>query len=119
MLVAQRLNETPRIAMRFIELATIGIRPRVVSYSEPGNTHLTVHVSYNERGRRTLDGSGFALSEAIRVGRKYLSVGYYAIAIVLLLFVFADRILRLGWGPTLVGLVLVVAAIVLSRRMWR
>jgi hypothetical protein len=116
---AQALNEIPRVLVRYAELATVGIRPWVVSYGEPGNSHLTMIVEFNERGRRTLEGSNFALSEIVRFARRFLWIGYYVIGAAVLAVVFVDRIARIPWWQILVSLVLTCGFIVLIRRFWR
>jgi len=117
--LARQLNRSRPILMRAIELAADGLRPEVVSYGEPGNSHLILIVRFGERGRRILEGSGLARSEAVRVARKSLWIGYYAIAVLILLVVFWDRIGRIGWWQTLAGLSLVVALMVFTRKFWR
>ncbi|MEJ0074377.1 MAG: hypothetical protein WDO17_02850 [Alphaproteobacteria bacterium] len=117
---ARELNKHPRIIVRLVELALDGIRPRMVcdvSYGD--SSQLVLLVEFGERGRRVIEGSRIGLSEISRLTRKFLWIGYYLIAIGLLLFVFADRIGRVGWLPTLVGLALVVALVIFTRRMWR
>jgi hypothetical protein len=110
--LAEELNKASRITLRCLELATVGMRARVAveDYDGRGAPYLCILVHYNERGQRTLEGSGFPLSEAIRIGRKFLCYSFYVIAVIFLLFVFADRFARNGWRQTLIGASLVLLA---------
>jgi hypothetical protein len=51
-------NNTPNIVKRRSELNVDGIFPSITSYPEPGNSHLTIMVVFNEKGRRRLGGDG-------------------------------------------------------------
>ena len=118
--IANELSRSPKILLRRTELWIDGIKPLVTIFPDVGPPRsVSIHVILSERGRRVLEGSGFALSEAIRAARKFVWVGYYVVAIVLLLVIFSDRFAHIGWGRTLAGLSLVVLAALLIQRAWR
>lgn len=116
---ARALNKRPGVIVRFAELAAVGIWPRVVACGESGSSHLAVFVRFSERGRRTLEASGLALSEVLRTVRRSLWVGYYVVGIGVIAVAFADRIARTSLWQVVAGIALLAGFVILIRRFVR
>jgi hypothetical protein len=108
-----------RILVRRFELATDGIWLRVLSSNDRGPDELTVFVEFNERGRRVLAGNSLALSSALAFIRRFLWLGFFTVAVVVITLYLGERVWRQGWQQALVGICAVVAFTVLTRKLWR